>query len=333
MKLSLPTTYLTLLVFLVAFTADGQLLRTSNEGHFSILRERNAPALRLLEPDAELPTTENPKGLYAGLFFGSSQLNYSFDGQPIALSEISRGGIAGDSAVVMLGDDEATLNPDSKNQRLNLDAGLYLGYFPGFLTFEIGQNEKLALGVMTQLGLSFNGGFGAWLSAGPELMFASGRFAVNAGYSFGWVSTQRKISNLIVKDGGSIIIENGRADVDEDGNIIPFACRPEDYASENSFCRLHNNDSEFYVIGSARTNSSYLRLSYAFSADKKSGIGLVIGHRSNLNPKVRYELWGPHEKIGNQERSALNGPEIQALDGNFGFGGIFFQIEMFTRPF
>ncbi len=316
---------LTFLVSAASLSAQGQLLRNTQERTLErtfqyqteiVLSEFVAPER------ADEGAHENPKGLYAGLFFGTSQLNYAFDGKPIELTSIDFGRGQRDS-VITLADGVATLNPDADNQRLNLDAGFWLGYFPGFLTFEMEGEKTLAFGAMTQLGLSFNGGFGGWLGIGPEVMFASGPLSINVGYGFGWTGTQRKLGNLQLNGIDEIIIDSSSLN----------GCTPESFTSESSFCRLHNADSEFYVIGSAGVSNAYARLGYSFGAEQKNGLGLVIGFRNERSSNVRYELWGPHEKIGRDERSGLSGPEMNGLTGNFGFGGLFVQIEFFTRPF
>lgn len=270
----------------------------------------------------DISNSENPKGMYAGIFFGTSQLNYSFDGNPIELTSIDYGWRNSDSLVTW-SNGVATINPESRDQKLNLDAGFWLGYFPSFLTFEMAGEKKLAFGAMTQLGLSFNGGFGGWLGIGPEVMFASGPLSVNLGYGFGWTGTQRKLGNLQLDGIDQIIIETSSL----------YGCTDEDFASSSSFCRLHNTDSELYVIGSAFVNNAFARLGYSFGAEQKNGLGLVIGLRNECSSNVRYELWGPYEKVGRDERSGLSGPEIQNLNNKFGFGGFFVQIEFFTRPF
>jgi len=265
---------------------------------------------------------QNPKGLYAGLFFGTSRLDYSFDGEKVFLTSIDFGNNKPDS-VVTLADGVASINPQSDAQRMNLDAGFWIGYFPGFLNFQLSESSNLALGGMTQFGLSFNGGFGGWLGIGPEVMFASGPFSVNMGYGIGWTGTQRKIGTLALEGINEIVIE--------ESSLI--GCAPEDFSSESIFCRLHNSDSELVVIGSGRSSSTYLRLGYSFGESKTTGIGLVVGMRSMRTTEVRYELWGPHVKQFNEHRSGLSGAEMEALNGNFGMGGLFVQIELFTRPF
>lgn len=270
----------------------------------------------------ESSPTENPKGMYAGMFFGTSQLNYSFDGSPISISSIDRGGTLLDS-VVTIPAGRATVTPDSKDQRMNLDAGFWLGYFPGFLTFNLGKEQKLALGAMTQLGLSFNGGFGAWLGIGPELMYTNGPVSVNVGYGIGWTGTRRKLGKLDLSGVDAIVVES---------NFL--GCSAEDFESENiSSCRLHNEESELYVIGSSQTQSFYARIGYVFGKDKKSGLGIVIGNRQERTSNVSYELWGPYKKPLDGHKSALNGAEFQSLKNDFGFSGLFIQIELFTRPF
>jgi hypothetical protein len=304
----------------------GQLLRKVQEQPLAakLQNQNTEPTMSefLLPQEVGGDLEGNPKGLYAGVFFGTSQLNYAFDGEPIQLSSIDFGRGQRDS-VITLADGVATLNPDASNQQLNLDAGLWLGYFPGFLTFDLGEKQKLAFGAMTQLGLSFNGGFGGWLGIGPEVMFASGPLSVNVGYGFGWTGTQRKLGNLQLEGIDQIIIESSSL----------TGCTAEDFSSESSFCRLHNTDSELYVIGSAGVSNAYARLGYSFGQEQKNGLGLVIGVRSERSSNVRYELWGPHEKIGGDERSSLSGPEMNSLTSNFGFSGLFVQIEFFTRPF
>ncbi len=315
-----------LLSFMLLSTAQGQLIRSLDRqtAMTNTLEDRPFSNWRLNpqqdEQDVEKPG--NPKGMYAGMFFGTSQLNYSFDGSAVSISEMDFGGAYADS-VVTLSDGVATVSPDSKDQRMNLDAGFWLGYFPGFLTFDLGEEKTLAVGAMTQLGLSFNGGFGGWVGIGPEVMFAAGRLSVNMGYSIGYTGTQRKLGALQLDGVSDIVIESNF-----DNN-----CTPEDFANEGSMCRLHNSDSEFYVIADAFTQSFYSRIGYSFGAEKKNGIAFVIGHRQERSSNVRYELWGPHEKIANEHRSTLNGQEMKSLQNGFNFTGLFFQIEFFTRPF
>lgn len=314
------------LFILVGFCAQAQVLKPRSASpsqqatphlSFELNPKRASAGL-----NDESSPTENPKGMYAGMFFGTSQLNYSFDGSPISISSIDRGGALQDS-VVTIAEGVANVSPDSKNQRMNLDAGFWLGYFPGFLTFNLGEEQKLALGAMTQLGLSFNGGFGAWLGIGPELMYTHGAVSVNVGYGIGWTGTQRKLGKLNLSGVDAIVVESRF-----------LGCTAEDFKSENlSSCRLHNEESELYVIGSAQTQSFYARIGYVFGEDKKSGLGIVIGNRQERTSNVRYELWGPYEKPVNGHKSALNGAEFQSLKNDFGFSGLFIQIELFTRPF
>ncbi len=264
---------------------------------------------------------ENPKGMYAGLFFGTSALNYQLDGSPVLISQI--GYQRGDDSVVIMVPDgvDAIVSPSSDNQKLNLDAGFWLGYFPGFLTFEIADDKTLAFGAMTLLGLSFNGGFGGWLGIGPEVMFASGRLSFNAGYSFGWTGQQRNLGNLQLDGAQQIIIQSSSLS----------GCTAEDFQSESPFCRMHNQDSEFYVIGSSMTQSVYARFGFTFS--ESSGVALVLGYRQMRSSNISYELWGPYRKTANEDRSPLPGPEMDGLSSAFGFDGLFFQIELFNKPF
>lgn len=206
---------------------------------------------------------------------------------------------------------------------MNLDAGVWLGYFPPFLTFETGEEQKLAFGGMTQAGFSFNGGFGGWLGIGPEVMYTNGPLSINVGYGFGWAGTQRKLGKLQLDGVEEIIIESSSM----------FGCPPEDFLSESPNCRLHNADSELYVVASSRVRNAYTRLGYAFGPEKRNGVGLVIGLRDERTSDVGYELWGPHEKIDDSQKSELRGPEMQSLLSGFGMGGLFVQVELFTRPF
>lgn len=317
---------LTFLVSVFSLSVKGQLLRNVQERPLAVSLHNQTAESALsqftLPQEVEGDIEGNPKGLYAGMFFGTSQLNYAFDGEPITLSGIDYGRSFPDS-VVTIENGVATIDPDASDQRLNLDAGFWLGYFPGFLTFDMEGEKTLAFGAMTQLGLSFNGGFGGWLGIGPEVMFASGPLSVNLGYGFGWTGTQRKLGKLQLDGTDEIIIDSSSLD----------GCTEEDFTSASNFCRLHNADSELYVIGSAGVNNAYARLGYSFGAEQKNGLGLVIGFRSERTSNVRYELWGPHEKVGGEERSGLSGPEMQSMTNDFGFGGLFVQIEFFTRPF
>lgn len=324
-QVGLTRTFIASLFILLDLCAYSQVLKSQSAlplkqdtPHLSLALDQTSASVGLNDDSAP---TENPKGMYAGMFLGTSQLNYSFDGSPISISSIDRGGLQ--DSVVTIPAGRATVSPDSKDQRMNLDAGFWLGYFPGFLTFNLGKEQKLALGAMTQLGLSFNGGFGAWLGIGPELMYTNGPVSVNVGYGIGWTGTQRKLGKLDLSGVDAIVVES---------NFL--GCSAEDFESENiSSCRLHNEQSELYVLGSAQTQSFYARIGYSFGEDKKNGLGIVIGNRQERTSNVRYELWGPHEKPLDGHKSALNGTEFQSLKNNFGFSGLFIQIELFTRPF
>lgn len=273
----------------------------------------------LLVPQKKSETSENAKGLYASLFFGTSQLNYNFDNSNnIMLSQITQ--LKGfDSIIPIPNGVSATLDPSSTSQKLNLDAGLWLGYFPKFLNFELADEKTLSIGVMSKLGLSFNGGLGAWLGAGPEVMYSHDKLTFNFGYLFGWTGTQRALGNLQLTGSDRIIVETGFEPPTD-----------EKFESESGFYRLHNEDSKLMVIASSRINSVYGRIGYTFS--ERTGVGLIIGYRNMQTLKTSYELWGPHKKLGNTERSPLNGPEMSNLSSSFGFDGFFIQIQLYEKP-
>jgi hypothetical protein len=260
----------------------------------------------------------NPNGLFASLFFGTSQLKYKFNEADIAISQISFGRGNEDSIIPIPNGVSAVVNPGTSSQKLNLDAGLWLGYFPKFLHFQLAEEKSLSLGVMSKVGFSFNGGLGAWLGVGPELMYTQNQWSFNLGYLVGWTGTQKTLANLQLKGTDSIVIQSG---------IDPSL---DNFKSESPLYRLHNEDSKFNIVASSSTSAIYARLGYTFS--ERTGVGIVLGYRNMKSLNTSYELKGPYKKTGSEERTPLKGPEMDNLSSSFGFNGLFFQIQLFEKP-
>jgi hypothetical protein len=286
-------------------------------------KTRNFRDLKAVKSTAMLneAVSGNPKGMYAGIFFGYSNLQFSYGKDPISLTEIGFSRIT-DSVVALPKDIKATIDPASESSSINLDAGFYLGYFPGLLTFNLAENQVLAFGAMTKLGLSFRNGFGAWLGVGPEVAYRKDAWSVNAGYLFSYVSMDRKLGKLKLEGTDFIVIEDA----------YRFGSNPQ-WESESSQWRRHDVNSELVASGSAISQSPYIRLGYNWGGDDKSGIGLVIGYRMAQNNDVKYELHGQHKKIAEEHKSPLRGAEFQNLGNALNFSGLYVQLELFTVPF
>jgi hypothetical protein len=271
----------------------------------------------------KLASTEpsNPKGMYAGLYFGGSTLKFNSGSDPITLTEIGFSRI-NDSIVKIPNGVKATVDPAAESSSLNLDAGFYLGYFPKLLTFSLPDNQVIAAGAMTNLGVSFRNGFGAWLGIGPEIAYRKDAWSLHLGYLFSFHSMDRKLGTLRLEGADNIVIQ------EEFG----LNKKPE-WETESAQWRRHDTNSELFVLGSATSQSPYLRLGYNWGGENKSGVGLVIGYRTANNNAVEYELRGKVEKVSSEHKSPLNGKEFQNLGNALDFGGLYVQLELFTVPF
>jgi hypothetical protein len=269
----------------------------------------------------EFNASGNPKGLHAGLFFGASSLGLNHGNSPIEITQMLKfRGVSNDVVYVPNGV-KATVEPDAALSNMNLDAGLYLGYFPEMLTFDIGNDQKLAFGGMTKLGFGFLRGFGAWLGAGPEVAYRKGSLSVNAGYLFSFTSMDRSLGTLKLEGADHIVVDAS-------------GLNSSDWESESIFWRRHDQQSTLKVVGSAVSQCPYIRLGYHFgSEDDGAGIGIVIGYRNATNAPATYELHGKYEKLNKEHISELKGPEFNNLGNAFDFGGLFFQLELFSATF
>jgi hypothetical protein len=300
-------------------------------------KKNNSEAVKLSAQSLMITKDElgkNPKGLYAGLYFGNSSASFNYDGTPIVITEISYGAARPDSVVTVPNGVVATVTPEVRDLNLNLNAGLWLGYFPKFTTLSLGESTKIGLGAMSQLGFSFSGGggLGVTLGIGPEMMFVAGPFSLNFGYGIGFAGQERKLGKLNIVGADYIVIQDNNTVV-VNGILRDVPCTLEDFKSSSMFCRMCDNATDFVAKSGATTQSFYTRIGYGFGSEKESAINLVFGLRFSESTKLDYELWGAYKKGINSERLGLPGPEISSLGNSFDLSGVFFQIEFLTRPF
>ncbi|GAB6091203.1 hypothetical protein [Spirochaeta dissipatitropha] len=263
--------------------------------------------------------TSDGNPIPANMWFGASGAFFSgFDTEPIGITQLrdDYNHTSGDSIILGSGV-SASVNPEDSISAVAFEAGLGLGWFPGFTAFQLENGDYASVGTMFNLSGFFGDGFGFLMSAAPEVNYQKGRLAIHAGVNWGVTLMFKTLGDFNLEGADSIIVRADSLD----------GCSEADFEGDNIRCRRHTDDSTVRVTGMATVTSPYLNFMYITNEEDNSGFGLTVGYNIANNSPVTYSLRGSKDT-----ENELNGPEFEDLSNSFDFSGVYVRLSFISRP-